>query len=708
MTARNICLPAFAALAFCAAGTLSTSSAAEPAKRYRLKGLYQRGARTQWGSECRGPAGKGLAFGGEDMDADDGRPHTRVLEGGAWKAVHEELRKENPGQQLYGQVWALRNLQKNAAAKARHIYFKGLPDDEETKRIKAELLPLQEKLVEDLDAAVAELERIMSVKDMAKYDAGQFQFVIGRLKLVAASAKSLVKETADGLSAEEIKKMLPVQISLELAAEALDAEPPPRALSPVVYDAKTGLYVIFGGDHFDYLTNDTWIFDPEKKKWQQRRPEGAPPPRAHHSLIAAGDGKVKLSGGYRYTSNTDYCGGQYGDHGDGEWVYDVEKNTWTGGGKLVSPDSREYRGGPFHPDFYLQGEKPDAAAFEAKLKSLPVNEWTATDPPYRPRLNRDWGTAIIDPGRDMILRWSGGHSAHGGTDVPHFHFSTNRWEMPYPVEFPLDCLYSNTTYPQGFNFNLRPWITGHTYQGYDYDPPSKKMVMTGRPRNFYVYDPDLADWTARGAKPKGMAYNSCFYTLTVCPTPNGAICWTNGGKLFLYESAKSAWSDIETSGDALPGAQCDRSGSSYDPKRDRVLFLRAERKQPFDGQVYALDMKTREVKKLNPAGAGGVASLAGGCVRETCYDLANDMLIVGSGLLEPDRSTAAYDCEKNRWVSLQLTGYNPADPKKRGTNRNISMGLMYDAKRELIWATDTNSQVYVLRLDAETAAKPLE
>ena len=45
-------------------------------------------------------------------------------------------------------------------------------------------------------------------------------------------------------------------------------------------------------------------------------------PRANHRLKAA-DGKATLSGGYAYTSTTDYCGGQYKDVGDGEWVYDL-------------------------------------------------------------------------------------------------------------------------------------------------------------------------------------------------------------------------------------------------------------------------------------------------------------------------------------------------------------------------------------------------
>ena len=126
--------------------------------------------------------------------------------------------------------------------------------------------------------------------------------------------------------------MLNAQVELEQAAEALDAEPAPRALSPLVYDAKNKLFVLFGGDHLDYLTNDTWVFDPAKKTWRYRHLKVAPPVRANHTLKAA-DGKITLSGGYTYTSNTDYMGGQYRDLADGDWTYDVATNKWAGGEK---------------------------------------------------------------------------------------------------------------------------------------------------------------------------------------------------------------------------------------------------------------------------------------------------------------------------------------------------------------------------------------
>ena len=69
------------------------------------------------------------------------------------------------------------------------------------------------------------------------------------------------------------------QITTELLAELLDVEPAPRLVSPLVHDAKTKLFVLFGGDHGDYLMNDTWTFDPAKRQWTHRNPEVRPPRR---------------------------------------------------------------------------------------------------------------------------------------------------------------------------------------------------------------------------------------------------------------------------------------------------------------------------------------------------------------------------------------------------------------------------------------------
>src|SRR5436190_8878 len=252
---------------------------------------------------------------------------------------------------------------------------------------------------------------------------------------------------------------------------------------------------------------------------------------------------------------------------------------------------------------------------------------SAIPPTRRPRgpitSSRPPGTAILDPYRDLILRWSGGHSAHGGTDVLQYHLATNRWELPNPVEFPLGQLYSNTEYPEGVNFNRRPWITGHTYQNYGYDPNLKKMLFAGRKEHCYVYDPEFGDWTGRFAKPKGMSYDSCFYTLTITSTPQGLVCWTHDGKLFRYQEPE--WKEIELQGQKLPGSVVDNSTVVTDWKRNRLLFARKSYgdKAEYDGLLPAVDLKSGTVSTVTPAGkekAGGIPYLC-----QLRYDPANDL-----------------------------------------------------------------------------------
>ena len=690
-------------------------SRSQTAKRpYRLSSVDLK-RRVIWGAEYRLADGAGLAFGGQDQDAEDGRPHTRILVNGEWQSIGHQLRANNPLQAFHQESRHLRDQAKSLLARLRSTYFKGLSPSDESRWIAQEALGERTRLVDSVKSFASKLPR--SAKD--DYVRDQIRHAGEHLKRAA-----MLTPTLDGsIDAAALTAMLQMQIQLELAAEALDAEPPARAMNcgaarlpkrqlgatgkTLVYDATTNLYVIFGGDHLDYLTNDTWVFDPSKRRWMQRHPDGAPTPRANHRLAAMGDGTIRMTGGYTYTSSTDYLGGQYIDLDDGEWIYDIHKNEWRGG-KLVASDTRIYRSGPFHPAFYTQGSKPDAASFEAFLKTIPTNEWVATNPPHLPRLNRDWGTARIDPARDMILRWSGGHSAHGGTDVLHYHFSTNRWELPFPVEFPLGQLYTNTSYPNGFNFNLRPWMTGHTYQNYDYDPVSKLMIKAGRPRHFYVYDPDRADWISRGSKPSAMQYNSCFYTLTLASTPHGVMCWDKHGRVHRYEHGSGGWVELKLKGDRLPGAYVDNSSMVYDSSRDRLLVVNTPGYgKPYNGEVWSVNLKTNLVKGLSPTGRQFADRFAN--VDKSCYDAAHDLLLMGTHLKGTGAHTpmSAYDCVNNRWITLNIrykTEIRLNRVRRKFPNER-SDGMMYDPRRRLIWGTDTNSQVYVLRLDMKQVHK---
>ena len=108
----------------------------------------------------------------------------------------------------------------------------------------------------------------------------------------------------------------------------------------------------------------------------------------------------------------------------------------------------------------------------------------------------------------------------------------------------------------------------------------KKMLFTGRTRHCYVYDPDLGDWYGRFAKPKGMSYNSCFYTLTVCPTPLGLMCWTEQGQVFQFDADKKEWIEKPLKGDKLPGSVVDNSTVVHDSQaRSSALRPQGLRRQ---------------------------------------------------------------------------------------------------------------------------------
>jgi hypothetical protein len=226
------------------------------------------------------------------------------------------------------------------------------------------------------------------------------------------------------------------------------------------------------------------------------------------------------------------------------------------------------------------------------------------------------------------------------------------------------------------------------------------MVFAGRHAHSYFYDPDRADWTGRAPKPPGMVYNDCFYTLTLTSTPSALYCWTQNGKLFRHE--KDGWTELALAGAKLPGAVVDNSTVVQDAKRDRLLFWRKGYgdKNVYDGEIHAVDLKSLQVSALGPAGSGGAAEVPYLC--QIRYDAANDLLLVGGTLPPGDdgfRRTPAYDPEKNRWVSLRIGGQDPSGKK----GRNVSLGMMYDAKRKLFWAVDTDSRVFVLRLVPATA-----
>lgn len=78
--------------------------------------------------------------------------------------------------------------------------------------------------------------------------------------------------------------------------------------------------------------------------------------------------------------------------------------------------------------------------------------------------------------------------------------------------------------------------------------------------------------------------------------------------------------------------------------------------------------------------------------REAVYLPRDDLIMIGAtGLI--------YDCGKNAWFKTAL----PSDPPPITKEGSYNIGVMYDPQRSLVWAVNTNSQVFVLRFDAQSA-----
>lgn len=533
----------------------------------------------------------------------------------------------------------------------------------------------------------------------------------------------------------------------------LDAQPPPRANSRLCYDPVNRKVVLFGGDQLDQLLADTWTFDGATRRWEQKKPPRSPSPRAGHALLWLPKAKkVLLLGGYGYTSAVGYVESLYRRLHLEAWVYDTAADRWdliqrsdmdksspegppnfflsaavdeddnvllsgTNGTWIcridarnrdaegtakhgVQPGAVERRTGPHAPAWYHEGVPPaDPARVEADLKNLPPNQWVQRPTPRLPRPNMDWGSAVFAPELDLILRFSGGHSAYSGTAPQVYDVKTDRFSIPFAPEYPIEYVYSNDQVHGEWSFKGNPWMTGHTYKATGYDPHLKCLVFAAHEYN-YFFDPKSGYWSRSRAR---NPYRPNMYIVTVCATPAGAVVWADqregGAGLWRLDADRRAWKPLPLTG-TLPAKGADQHGMAYDSTRNRLLFFSNADKNK--GNVAAYDLRTGAATWLHPAGKDKAAVLS----RETIYLPELDAVLIGARVaVDGKLFWVLYDCAKNAWHGIELSGADPIGKGTFGKVFNNSMGLMYDPARKLVWAVGQNSHVHVLRLDPRIAMR---
>jgi hypothetical protein len=552
-------------------------------------------------------------------------------------------------------------------------------------------------------------------------------------------------------------------------AQALCASrPSPRLMAPMACDREHDKIVMFGGDRWDHMCNEVWVYHCKAREWAQQLRDFTPSPRAGHALVYLPKAKkILLIGGYTYRTSMSYCTNLYQAAPFEMWTYDVKTNVWervrhSGKAPLVShvgrspvavaagvteddvvqligldkalstwairvvpmptpeqpktgPSEETRRGLCFDPAWFdesVKDAKPEAVA--AKLKALPPNKWVAMHPPKR-LFNRDWGTQVFDFDRDQILHWSGGHSAYCGTAPAHYSVKLNRWSIGFAPELPMEHTYSagvGGTSPAS-TFTGRPFAP-HTYKSYCYHPQSKKLVWLHESK-VWVYDPDRRDWES---SPKRTPFNAERHTTIACPTPHGIAAWAVPAGKGVYHGWRGLWllTDLEantwrtlvkpTKKQLFPVAYGDRHGMGYDAKRDRLYLFHFGRKSKH--QIWVYDFKTGKAELVNPAGGKGFPASAS-MGREPVYLPDDDLVFLASRVKGSGPVTLLYEPAANRWLKM-----DPAfDKDKKGRpirpHHGVSCGVMWDPARKRLWASSSRGRIYVMRFDRERAAiTPLE
>jgi hypothetical protein len=454
--------------------------------------------------------------------------------------------------------------------------------------------------------------------------------------------------------------------------------------------------------------NDTWVFDPQKVKWFQRHPEGAPEPHAKHQ-ISAKNGVVSITGGYMYGSR----GGQRYFHvGPEVWIYDIGKDVWKGpkGARAWPHHSRRYHGGDEHPSHFLRGKKPNAAEHEKRLANLPVNEWISLKPPYLPAGSRAWGTMAHDTDHDLIVHWNGGHSSYCSSDAPHYHVGTNRWELAYPAEIQLGVVGASASALAGYSYNKRHWITNHTWNHYGYDPHLKRVVVAsgmalrGHWMDLYthIYDPVLGEWETRFKKP-----NSIGLWCSLVRTPLGTLAHAGNGEWWRLDPGKPAWQLFAKLGKKWPNKACsDWYFHVYDGSANRILAVQTGYgMRPWNGSsLFAFDLTTKGASVIKPENPELLGPMRYG--REWRYLPDLKITVIGATRLKKEKvrgkedwvlirkGLIAYDPVKNRWMILKVKGYH---------GMTVSGSLQYDEKRRILFAIGSRGHVKALKLDLERA-----
>ncbi len=619
-----------------------------------------------------------------------GRPNG---EAGSWALTDEgktwrECKWESPTFELLrASALAVRTPAKDAEAAARGIFYAALTTENEATAVKN----MPAELTEDALHRDEEFSGRLGAARGEDWEKEAIARAVPLSERATIALKSAHNAFAAGrIDAAVLALCFDAQWALDEAADCLASSPPPRENPSVIFDPATKSIVLFGGSHHDFMRNDTWLYDCTRKTWRQVWPKIAPTARMGAIFTRGADGKLTLTGGQTVLDKMVYQKGEKAAPA-GEWTFDPTSAEWTPNDDATKAASapagtRIYRTivRAYDPRWYDAAPRGDRTATEAWLAKLPANVWTAV--PAAPALapERDWGTAVFDPDRDCVYRWTGGHCADPSSAMTTYHPAINRWSIPYVP----DIIASR----KGITFTARPDCANHTYLHYAFDPLARRVICLSH-GGTGVFDPARGDFEFTAPQP----FNRHIYCTCAVGTPRGVLVWTQNGKFYRFDHAAREWQPFPTTtaaGDKPPRPVTDGSALCYDSKRDALWMTSFHEYQKPSGLIWRCDLKTGAIEKLSPANADTIPFAKGfkSEIRESVYVPTADLVLFNNFVAGRQ---CAYDPTRNRWVTLAITG-------KLERLGSVSDTLTWDPRRNLIWNLNAYQAVYVLKIDPPT------
>jgi hypothetical protein len=637
---------------------------------------------------------------------------------------------------------------------ARNVFHAGLEASGRPAQLIAEALQEVEGLAASLagaksdgwerDALLAARPRVD--KALKALQAAQAEFVAGRV------------------DAAILKSVFDAAWALDEAADCLASAPPPRTFPSVAYNPDQKSIVLFGGDHGDYVTNDTWIYDCVKKSWRQVFSRTAPPARMQATLLHLPDRKkMAVIGGTTIGSRFVIQGRDNPqtpdlwefDPATGQWTIigaaaldnsDVlpDHDRWKLGSALAAGDGDGLLGLASRDAIYVEGKGhnwdgstnllrlADGDAARTARVAVPAGTrvylsnvgqynpaWLDAAPRGDPKemqafyagLKPNTWTLLPKPPR-MVGHRSWGTAVYNPDldevyywDGGHQSDCSDLVHTYHPATNRWSIGYVAELFAsanKGMSFNGRPDCSNHTYLTYAWDPAVRRLVAASY-GGVSVYNPERRDWDSHHVPPFG--FN--LYVTKAVSTPKGVVFWNPA---------------------SCEGQQMVPFFGLFDARTGKFVALpmKGAKGAPQPGHsdscVIRHDPKRDVLWILSGDNTGG-AKPDGRIWR---YDLK-------SGSVEPmdPAGAAAIGATMKTWreavylPKLDLLLFNnftasgrqiAYDPEKnrwvtlavsRGKHSpqalgGVGSGCVYDSKRDLVWAIGEYNENFVLKIDPAT------